>query len=168
MHVTEFENEMNRRVADRRVKEIDFKRRRFDRRLKTFMYQKTVHLSDTNAFGSVYFARFFDFQGETREEFLQYFMGKDLAEFINKGFGIVTIEAQNKYKVPLFVYDRIVIKLQVLKIKRTKVNVSITIEKISGELAAKGEQWLGFTDHNGRAIPIPEIVLRNLERFEIT
>ena len=173
MHVTTLENdEADRRISNRRASEAAthehrYDRRRYDRRTKTFFYNRTIHLSDTNTFGSVYYSRFIDFQGEAREEFLQYFMGKDLLTFINEGYGIVTIEIRCKYKAPLFVFDDVTVNLQVPVIKRTKFKLSMITEKINGkQQAAVGEQWIGFTAPDGKVIPIPEIVLNNLKHYK--
>jgi acyl-CoA thioesterase FadM len=158
-----------RSLNDRRTVEVPYKRRVFDRRTKTFKYERTIHLSDTNMFGSVYFARFFDLQGETREEFLQYFMGADFPEFISQKLGIVTVDAYCKYHAPLFLYDDIVMKLRVTALKRTKFHLEFQAQRTRDKLcAATGEQWIGFTTAEGKPIAIPEIVLKNLKRFVIS
>ena len=156
------------RCADRRTSEVNYKRRVYNRRTKTFNYERTIHLSDTNMFGSVYFARFFDLQGETREEFLRYFMGEDFAEFIENKYGIVTVEAHCKYHAALFLYDDIVVKLQVTKLKRSKFQISFYTERVSDkQCAAKGTQWIGFTTAEGKPIAIPDIVSKNLKQFVV-
>ena len=152
---------------DRRSQEINYKRRVYDRRANTFLHERTIHLGDTNLFGSVYFARYFDFQGEAREEFLQYFMGGDLPTFLAQKCGIVTIDAQCKYHRPLFVYDQVVIHLQVLIIKRTKFKLSFDIKRMPKQTCAHAEQWIGFTNQLGKPIPIPDIVLKNLRKYLI-
>jgi len=155
-----------RRIADRRINKIDFSRRKYNRRDRIFIYSRVIHLSDTNMYGSVYFARFFDLQGESREEFLQYFMGDDLAEFAKKKYGIVTVKANCQYKLPLFVYDKVDILLQVTVLKRTKFKLEFIVQKAETEkTAAIGEQWIGFTNAFGLPIPIPQIVLKNLKKY---
>ena len=149
---------------ERRSQDINYKRRAYDRRTKTFLYERTIHLGDTNLFGSVYFARYFDFQGEAREEFLKYFMGNDLPAFMAQKFGIVTVEARCQYFQPLFVYDQVVIRLQVPVIKRTKFKLSFDIQRKPKQTCAHAEQWIGFTNQLGKPIPIPSIVLENLKK----
>ena len=158
---------MDRRVSERRKTNISYKRRKYDRRNKTFKYHRTIHLSDTNMFGSVYFARFFEFQGEAREEFLQYFMGQDLVPFMKERYGMVTVEANCQYKSPLYLYDDITVDIQVAVLKRAKFKLIFTIKNdSSNNIAAVAEQWIGFTSSNGTPISIPEIVLRNLKKHQ--
>ena len=159
----------NLRVEQRRKDNVSYKRRKYDRRTKTFQYERTIHLSDTNSFGSVYFARFFEFQGEAREEFLYYFMGSDFGAFLALEIGIVTVEAKCKYNAPLFVYDDIVVNIQVSQLKRAKFKLTFCIKKRSNnEQSALAEQWIGFTNKNGAPIPIPDIVLKNLKQHALT
>lgn len=157
--------EHQKREQDRRSQVINYKRRVYDRRAKTFLHERTIHLGDTNLFGSVYFARFFDFQGEAREEFLQYFMGDDLPTFMAQKYGMVTVDARCTYHQPLFVYDQIVTHLQVSIIKRTKFKLSFDIQRKPKQTCAHAEQWIGFTNQFGKPIPIPDIVLNNLRKY---
>jgi len=156
------------RADDRRANHVSYKRRVYDRRSKTFKYERTIHLSDTNMFGSVYFASFFFLQGEAREEFLQYFMARDFGEFIQQKYGIVTVDAYCKFNAPLFLYDNIVIKLQVTKLKRAKFEIQFVTERHSDKLvAATGKQWIGFTTAEGKPIAIPDIVRKNIAPYVI-
>lgn len=158
----------NLRVEQRRKDDTSYKRRKYDRREKTFQYERTIHLSDTNSFGSVYFARFFEFQGEAREEFLQYFMGNDFGAFLAQEIGIVTVEATCKYYTPLFVYDDIIVNIQVPILKRAKFKLTFSIKKRNDDKQfALGEQWIGFTNKNGAPIPIPDIVVKNLKQHAL-
>ena len=142
--------------------------RRYNFHTKTFSFDKTIHLSDTNTFGSVYFAKFFEFQGCAREEFLKYFMGQDFKYFLDCNFGIHTVNASCKYKKQLMVFDEISVQLQVTHIKRAKFRLSFqTKNNATGECVATGEQWIGFTSKQGKPIPIPNIVLNNLKNFAI-
>ncbi len=158
-----------RKTSDRRHTKTDYKRRIFDRRTRTFLYERTIHLTDTNMFGSVYFARFFDMQGEAREEYMLFLLGKDMAEFIGAGYNIVTISASNRYYAPLMVYDRIVVELQVVDRKRTKAKMQFTIKRQADNfVCAVGEQWIGFTTREGRPIAIPDVVLKNFQKISPT
>lgn len=153
------------RGQDRRSQVTNYKRRVYDRREKTFIYERTVHLGDTNVFGSVYFARYFDLQGEAREEFLKFFMGNDFPTFLNQKYGIVTVDARCTYHKPLYAYDQIVTHLQVQIIKKAKFKLIFNIQRKPNQTCARGEQWIGFTDQLGKPIPIPDIVLDNLRKY---
>jgi len=154
---------------ERRAVETDYKRRKYDRRTQTFKYERTIHLSDTNMFGSVYFAKFFDLQGEAREEYLQQVLGQDFAEFIQHRYNLVTLEANCHYKGALYLYDNVVVNVQVKILKRAKFKITFSsVRKSDNSCVAIGEQWIGFTSAEGKPIAIPDVVQRNLKNFVVT
>src|SRR5436189_1700927 len=83
-----------RRGPDRRNYDVDFDRRCFDRRDRAFVFQKTVYLSDTNAFGNTYFAKYFEWQGMVRESFFKRCLVSDYKAFIASGIKLITAEAE--------------------------------------------------------------------------
>lgn len=160
--------ETRRLNSDRRVGEVNYKRRNYDRRERAFLYHRTVHLSDTNAFGSVYFARFFEFQGEAREEFLLFFLGADFPAFLEQGYNLVTVNAECKYGAPLYLYDDVLVKLQVSKLSRTKLHLKFEIVRLSDQsIAATGSQTIGFLTSEGKISRVPELIANNLKRKNI-
>jgi enediyne biosynthesis thioesterase len=162
------EQHRERSGEDRRKLPTDFNRRNFDRRTKTFLYERTIHLSDTNTFGNVYFAYFFIFQGECREEFFQFLLGADIIPFMQSGYNILTINAHTDYKAALYNGDKIQIQLRVTEVKRTRVKLEFTIvNKANEETAAIGYQWICFADPNRKPIPIPEIFVKHAKRLSI-
>ena len=72
---------MNRRQNDRRLTEKFFVPRQFLRREKLFIYERRIYLSDTNSFQNVYFAKYYEFLGEAREELLRYLMKENTPKF---------------------------------------------------------------------------------------
>lgn len=57
---------------------------------KEFNFSKTVYLSDTNMEGNVYFARYFNWQGEAREEFYRQHYPLHL---LQSGLKLITVNA---------------------------------------------------------------------------
>ncbi|MGD8569651.1 MAG: thioesterase family protein [Gammaproteobacteria bacterium] len=161
--------EERRQTNDRRRRTIDYTRRKFDRRSREFIYNRSIHLSDTNSFGNVYYARFFDIFGEAREEFLLYILGDKFESFFQQDISIVTVEASCKYYSSLFLYNKVAVKLTVpvLKKMKFKMQFDVVIEDnnepdANQPLIAKGEQWIGFTTTKGRPVPIPDQFSDNL------
>lgn len=160
-NVVDIRQEQERRVSiDRRSAHIDFKRRNFDRRSKVFKYERSIHLNDTNAFGSVYFARFFDYQGEAREDFLKFLLGDRWKEFVACRYGLVTVSATCNYHAPLFLYDNLQVNIKVPTPTRTKVTMEFQLVRQNDMTqVATGQQVIGFTDSESKPIPVPDIIV---------
>ncbi len=159
---------LEKRTGQRRKISTDYKRRKYDRRTKTLLFERTAYLTDTNMFGNVYFAQYFDFQGEAREEFFKYVMGEDYSEFVGQGHGLITVEACIKYCKEIFVYDEIIIAVQLSKLKKMKAELTFTFfMKKDNSLIAKGHQQIAFSSPEGKAVPVPEIVRKNVERYAL-
>lgn len=157
---------VERAHEDRRKIPTDFNRRKFDRRTKTFLYDRSIHLSDTNMFGSVYFANFFLLQGECREEFFQFLLGDEILEFMQGGYNLVTYDAHADFKDPLYNGDHVTVKLTVPKTSRMRVHLGFTIEKNADDsVVATGYQTIVFLDNSKNLIPVPDVVARNLDRL---
>lgn len=159
---------MERREGERRRIILDYNRRKYDRRSKTFSYERVPYLTDTNMFGNVYFAQYFDFQGEAREEFFRYVMREDYGLFAQQGYGMATIDAYLKFKKELFVYEAVIIKVRLKKLKRMKALLEfVFIRKDDSSLIADGYQQVAFISREGQPIPIPAIVAKHAEKFAV-
>jgi acyl-CoA thioesterase FadM len=122
---------------------------------KNFIFNKTLYLTDTNALGNAYFARYFDWQGMAREEFMRRIIPDPIA-FFRSGMKIFTINASMEYKAELGLYDEIEIEVKTSNIKRAsfELNFSFT-NKNTSALIAVGSQRLAFVGPDGRIVPIP-------------
>lgn len=164
----EAQQHVERSVIDRRQIPTDFNRRKYDRRTKTFTYERSIHLRDTNMYGSVYFAEFFSLQGECREEFFQYLLDEDVMEFMRAGYNIVTINAHCDYKGPLHNGDKISVNLQVTELSPMRGKLEFTILNKSDEsVVATGYQTICLVDSTRKPLPVPEVVIRNMKRLSI-
>jgi YbgC/YbaW family acyl-CoA thioester hydrolase len=166
----------NSSTTDRRNTTTNYARRIFDRRNREFHYHRRIHLSDTNSFGNVYYARFFELFGEAREEFLLFILGESFTEFFSQDVSIVTVEANCKYHASLYLYDRVVVKLQVPEVKRMKFKLRFEIvyadldqpTRNHPAIVAVGEQWVGFTTRKGKPIPMPAMFSDNLRKRHLS
>ncbi len=132
---------------------------------KEFVFEKKVYLGSTNLFGNVYFARYFDWQGEAREAFFQQVMPDALAVF-RSGIKFVTIEASIKYSKETLVFDEIMIKVRPEDFKVTTVNLIFTyLNKKTGDLIATGKQKIGFVDSQNKVIPLPDAFKNAWQQF---
>ncbi len=145
-----------RRIADRRTKPVDYRRRKFDRRSRTFIYDREIYLSDTNAYGNVYFANFFHFIGEAREDLFQWVLGPNLPEVMQSGIVMVTVNTQMEYREPIYPFDLVQVKIRVPKMSRLKCYVEFEIvNKRNKRVHAIAKMLLGAVLNN-KPVPLPK------------
>jgi enediyne core biosynthesis thioesterase len=124
---------------------------------KTFIYEKTVYISDTNVEGNVYFARYFEWQGEAREELFRRFFPVSLIE---AGFKLITVNASSEFKNSAYLYDEIMIEVFMSNIKRLSVQLNFKLtNKKTRKLIALGSQKIALANAQGEIIQIPEYLL---------
>lgn len=125
-------------------------------------YSTMVYLKDTNALGSVYYSRFFDFMGAAREKFLFDIFGGNairLKEFFQE-YSLSTLKAECDYKRPLHAFDVIDIFIRA-QVEGKIIIMTFDVEK-NGRVCARGRQHIGITK-NGRLVAIPEIIKNVVE-----
>lgn len=121
---------------------------------QSFHFTVKVYLKDTNIFGNVYFARYFDWQGMAREEFFNKIVPEPNF-LLKKNIKLITIEAYIKYLKEALLFDTIQIKVIPCNIRNTTFELIFKYIKIGqDELIAEGRQKIGFTEDN-KIIPIP-------------
>lgn len=149
-------HEKTKRKNERRRASIDYGRRKFNRREKEFLFKKTVYLNDTNMMGNTYFARYFDWQGSTREDFFKFLM-PNYEAFLQAGIKLITLEAQMKYLYESVLYDDILIKLRLGTITPASVELFFSfLNQRSGKVLAKGSQKIAFADKTGKFMLVPQ------------
>lgn len=133
---------------------------------KEFIFEKTVYLTDTNLYGNVYFARYFDWQGMAREEFFRQVVGED-NKILKMGIKLVTIEAHIKYHHEVTLFDRVIIKVKPDNIRITTFDLVFTyLNGKTGQSVAEGKQKIGFVDSANKVIPIPKELVEGWIRYK--
>jgi len=133
---------------------------------KEFIFEKTVYLTDTNLYGNVYFARYFDWQGMAREEFFRQVVGED-NKILKMGIKLVTIEAHIKYHHEVTLFDRVIIKVKPDNIRITTFDLTFTyLNGKTGQSVAEGKQKIGFVDSANKVIPIPKELVGGWFRYK--
>ncbi len=129
---------------------------------KAFVFERTAFLPDTNAEGNVYFSRFFDWQGETREAYL----GKGIspeeyrALLVSKTM-MVTMNATMEYLKMLRLFDTIYVRMTTRNIRGASLELAFAFfNGRTSELVGRGSQRLTFQDRKGRIIPVPPPIRR--------
>jgi len=128
-----------------------------------FVFRKRVYLKDVNIFGNVYFSKYFEWQGEAREEFFRKLIGKEKALISN--IKLVTLEASVRFIQEARLFDEIEIKIKVSGL--TLTTVSLEFRYICRKrLLAEGKQKVGFLDiHTNKVLPIPSKLKEKWRRF---
>lgn len=124
---------------------------------QAFVYRTPVYIGDVSPFGQAYFARYFEWQGRAREEFLQFVL--PTAEALLQSFRIVTVEASVRYQQELLLHEALAIEVRITELTRASVRLQFLYRnETSGRLVAEGFQRLVFTDQTGRILPLPDVV----------
>ncbi|MFN3551074.1 MAG: acyl-CoA thioesterase [Endomicrobiia bacterium] len=132
---------------------------------KLFAFKKIVYIGDTNLEGNVYFAKYVDWQGMAREELWRKSYPLD---FLKEKIILITVEAHISYKYPLFLYDEVLIFVNTSNIKKTTFDLVFSyVNKNNGKLIAEGTQTIGFSDFNGKFLPVPDSVVKEAQLFLI-
>lgn len=142
--------------------ERDYVRSLIKRAGKSFVYDRSVYLPDTNAEGNAYFARYFDWQGETREAYLKHGITREeYKTILRTKTRLVTVKASNEYFKPLWLFDEVRIRMTTRNIRHASLEMVFTVfNKVTGELMARGSQELAFQNRRGRLIPVPPFIRR--------
>ena len=122
---------------------------------KPFVFHKRAFLKDTNAEGNVYFARYTEWQGEAREDFLRQAVPDHMA-VIQSGIKMITAHSWVKYENETFLFDEVLIEIRTVSLKKMSMELGFTyINKQTNKVLAIGGQKLAYADHGGKLIPVP-------------
>lgn len=163
----EKENFTEKRTEDRRKTKVDFSRRKFNKRGREFVFPLTVYLSDTNAVGNVYFAKYFEWQGKTREDWFNWVMGDDFETFM-RTYKMITVEASHKYKQECLTFDKVEIGF---KVEFTKMCVLTTFNfrfKNTKNIIGIGHQKIAFKDFStDKLVEVPSVLRERAKKLGI-
>ena len=124
----------------------------------SFDYDFTVTLKDVNMYGTVYFARYFEWQGVCRE--LYFTTVKNYQEILGN-VSLVTKYAWNDYKKQIHAFDHIIVKVQNRDIKKSSFEMMFTyINKKTNEVVSVGGETLIFVNENGNIIRVPDGIIK--------
>ena len=128
-----------------------------------FYYEFIVTLKDVNLYGTVYFSRYFEWQGIARE---LYFATADNFQEILTGAILITKYAWNDYIKHIHVFDHLVCKVQNRNIKRCSYEVVFTFtNKKTNEVVAVAGQTICFADNKtGRIIKLPDAIVKGASK----
>ena len=121
-----------------------------------FTYKTIIKLHDTDAAGLLFFSHQFELVHDAYEALLES-IGYSFAFMIRKShFFLPIVHAEADFKAPLFVGDRITIKISVAHIGRTYFTFSYNILNAKKELVGTAlTVHVTINKKTGKKIPLP-------------
>ncbi len=121
-----------------------------------YEYRHLVTFDDTNSVGNVYFARFFQWMGSCREVITAEHY-PELVDDIKRGFGFATEFAHIDFIHECFLFDRILIKMTVTDLSRTRLEFGFEFMNEDKDiLLAKGSQAVVWVNPQHRPSLMPD------------
>ena len=123
---------------------------------KYYEYHHLVTFDDTNSVGNVYFARFFQWMGSCREVITAEHY-PELVTDIKRGFGFATEFAHIDYAQECFLFDKILIKMKVTDLSRTRIEFSFDfVNEKKNSIIATGKQAVIWVNPQHRPSIMPD------------
>lgn len=149
------------RKKDRREKIDNTERRKINRREKEFILPLKVYLSDTNAFGNVYFAKYFEWQGKAREDWFNYIM-QEKSLVLMQEYKMATVEASHQYKHECLPFDEVELSLKIRFSKMCLYFTFIFRFKNTKDIIGIGKQKIAFISN--KTNKLSEVPLEIIEQ----
>ncbi|MDH4274036.1 MAG: thioesterase family protein [Gammaproteobacteria bacterium] len=130
----------------------------------TYQHEIVPYLKESNAYGNIYFSRYFEWQGMCREMWFCECIFPNMFEI--KG-ALVTKFAHNDYEQELFPFQKIICLLNSANVRRTSFELMFRFySRDTNQLVARGTQKIGLVDTNSkRPIKIPTEILEKIRRY---
>ena len=123
---------------------------------KYYEYHHLVTFDDTNSVGNVYFARFFQWMGSCREVITAEHY-PELVTDIKRGFGFATEFAHIDYAHECFLFDKILIKMKVTDLSRTRIEFTFDfVDEKNNSIIASGKQAVIWVNPQHRPSIMPD------------
>jgi len=119
-------------------------------------------LKDSNAYGNIYFSRYFEWQGVVREKWFSECIFENM--FALEG-SLITKTAHSEYLEEVFPFQKLNAFLYVKNLKFTSFQIVISFTALSGEVVARGYQDIVFADKNRKIAKIPLAVKEEISKY---
>ncbi len=121
-----------------------------------FEYRRLVTFADTNVAGSVYYANYFAWQGECREQLLAQSY-PEFADDLRRGFSLVTEFAQQEFFQEASLFDWVVVRQTVTALTRSRIEFEFEfVREKDGVLLSRGRQAVLWMNQQRRPSLMPE------------
>lgn len=121
-----------------------------------FEYRHLVTFGDTNSAGSVYFARYFAWQGECRERLLAQFY-PEFAHDLQQGFCLTTEFAHQDFLGEATLFDQVLIRMSLVSLTRSRLEFEFEfLRERDAKLLGRGRQAVLWTNSHRHPSLMPE------------
>ena len=128
-------------------------------------YRHLVTFGDTNSAGTVYFAKYFSWQGECRERLLAQFYPEFAAD-LRHGFLMVTEYAHADFFGEAVLFDTLVFRVTVTGLTRSRIEFEFEFARErDARLLARGRQAVVWTNQQHRPSLMPDKLYETTASF---
>lgn len=132
----------------------------------TYEQEINPYLKDSNAYGNIYFARYFEWQGICREK---WFAERIFANMFELEGAFVTKYAHNDYESEVFPFQKIICLLNTRHVKKASFEIVFKFYNAdTRQLVSQGSQKVAFMNTRGKKLlQLPADILEKIKRYEI-
>lgn len=133
---------------------------------KTYLYDTTVTIGDTNVMQNMYYANAFKLSGIVRELWIRDCV-ENFGETLADGTLLITKNAFCEYKKSFYLYDNVRVELQFSNLRAASVNLEFRFyKKGTRDLHMIAGQTVVFADRNHKISRIPANFLAAFRAYE--
>lgn len=129
----------------------------------TYRCQLEAYLKDSNAYGNVYFARYFEWQGVVREKWVS---EKIVPSIFDLDQILITKEAYINYKNETLPFQKIEATLNTSDFKPASFKLNIRFYDAKSKiLLAEGFQTIVFASKTRKIVRVPQEILEKMKEY---
>ncbi|MEK6749886.1 MAG: thioesterase family protein [Pseudomonadota bacterium] len=132
----------------------------------TYQHELVAYLKESNAYGNIYFARYFEWQGICREMWFSECIFPNMFEI--KG-ALVTKFAHNDYEQEIFPFQRIICLLNTANVRKTSFELLFRFyRRDNNQLVSKGTQKIALINaQTKRPLRLPMDILEKIHQYAL-
>ena len=132
----------------------------------TYEQEINPYLKDSNAYGNIYFARYFEWQGICRE---MWFCERIFSNMFELEGAFVTKFAHNDYEAEVFPFQKIKCLLNTRHVKKASFEIVFRFYSVETlQLVSQGCQKVAFMNAKGKTLlQLPADILEKIKSYEI-
>ena len=133
---------------------------------EVWQFELTPYLKDSNAYGNIYFARYFEWQGMCREKWFSECICPNMFEL--KG-SLVTRSAYNDYVAAIMPFQKVRCELSTRKIKPTSFELVFHFYDVeTNKLLSRGGQKIAMVEAGGKKLlKFPEEIIDKVRYYNV-
>lgn len=133
---------------------------------KTYVYDFTTYLKDSNAQGNNYFARYFEWQGMCREAWFFECIAKDFLQPLGV---FITKQAHNEYQQETYPFQQVRCLLNTREVRKASFYIIFRFCDADkpDTVFSSGYQQIAFLNHDHKIAKLPFLVVEKIREYSI-